>query len=252
MSDAINDQSWTIRLAGDTGLVLEFGNTVEREILDKVTRLDAAIHQAMESGQLIGVLETVPTFRSLAVVLDPRLTTPDTLADEIAQLPVIISSSNNSETRHWKIPVCYGDEYGPDLTEVAKACDLDEQAVIDLHRGETYFVYMLGFQPGFAFLGDTHEKLRLPRRTEPRLRVPAGSVAMANQLTGIYPWDSPGGWHIIGRCPTLLFSGKRHPPAIFRAGDRVSFDAVEQQQYQHLMEAREAGAINLDELRVDV
>ncbi len=243
---------WTIRSAGDTGFVVEFGNTVDRRILERVTNLDSAIHKASKAGKFEGLIETVPTFRSLAVILDPLITTPDRLASEINSLAIDDSIDGNDPNRHWKIPICYGDEFGPDLNSVANACGMDEQAIIDAHLAEVYVVYMLGFQPGFAFMGDTHESLQLPRRSEPRLRVPAGSVAMANQLTGIYPWESPGGWHIVGRCPTPLFSGNNNPPALFRSGDKVSFEAIDLVQYQDLMDARVTGTIDINTMAINV
>lgn len=252
MSESNSDAAWKIRSAGDTGFVIEFGDTIDLAILTKVTNLDRSIKKARADQQLEGLLETVPTFRSLAVILDPHLTTPEKLSNEIAALSVDTGTSDNQDTRHWKLPVCYGDECGPDLQDVAKACGMDEETVINTHLGEVYVVYMLGFQPGFAFMGDINDKLKLPRRSEPRLRVPAGSVAMANQLTGIYPWESPGGWHVIGRCPTPLFSGHNLPPALLRSGDKVSFEAIDIKQYSHLMEARAADQIDIDELRVDV
>ncbi len=252
MSVYNNPAAWTIRSAGDTGFVIEFGDTIDLEILSKVTNLDTAIQKAFADNQLHGLLETVPTFRSLAVILDPGITTPEKLSHEIAALAVNANASHDQETRHWKLPVCYGDEFGPDLLEVAKACDMDEGSVINTHLDKVYVVYMLGFQPGYAFMGDINDALKLPRRSEPRLRVPAGSVAIANQLTGIYPWESPGGWHVIGRCPTPLFSGHEQPPALLRAGDNVSFDAIDIKQYEQLMDARAAGEIRFDELRADV
>ena len=243
---------WTIRSAGDTAIIIEFGDSVDLAILNKVTKLDTAIQKAFADNQLDGLLETVPTFRSLAVILDPGITTPEKLVNKIAALSVDVDASKNQKTRHWKLPVCYGDEFGPDLPEVAEACEMSEETVIKTHLDQTYVVYMLGFQPGYAFMGDINHALRLPRRTEPRLRVPAGSVAIANQLTGIYPWESPGGWHVIGRCPTPLFSGHNQPPALLRSGDKVSFKAIDLKQYKHLMDTRAAGEINLDELRADV
>jgi KipI family sensor histidine kinase inhibitor len=122
--------------------------------------------------------------------------------------------------------VVYGGEDGPDLVDVAHAGGLDPAAVIEAHAGVDYVVYMLGFLPGFPFMGDVPPALRLPRRSEPRVRVPAGSVAIATGLTAIYPWESPGGWHLLGRCPAPLFDPSLNPPALLAAGDRVRFMPV--------------------------
>ncbi len=126
----------------------------------------------------------------------------------------------------------YGAETGPDLSSVAHLTGLTEARVVELHQQTLFKVYMLGFLPGFAFLGDTPPELHLPRRSEPRLRVPSGSVAIAKQLTGVYPWDSPGGWHILGNCPVPLFDGAQNPPALFKAGDSVRFRGIELDEYQ--------------------
>ena len=126
----------------------------------------------------------------------------------------------------------YGAEAGPDLASVAHLTGLAEERVIELHEETLFKVYMLGFLPGFAFLGDTPAELHLPRRSEPRLRVPSGSVAIAKQLTGVYPWESPGGWHILGNCPVPLFDGAQNPPALLKAGDSVSFRGIELDEYE--------------------
>ena len=145
---------WTIRSAGDTAFIIEFGDSVDLAILSKVTKLDTTIQKAFSDKQLEGLLETVPTFRSLAVILDPGITTPEKLVNEIAVLSTDVDAGHDQETRHWKLPVCYGDEFGPDLSEVAKACEMKEDTVIKTHLDQTYVVYMLGFQPGYAFMGD--------------------------------------------------------------------------------------------------
>ena len=144
----------------------------------------------------------------------------------------------------------YGGESGPDLVEVAQLTELDEQEVIALHKGCEFTVYMLGFLPGFAFLGDTPKALHLPRRTEPRVRVPAGSVAIAMQLTGVYPWDSPGGWHILGNCPVALFDGHLDPPALFKAGDSVSFAPIDIDEHAEIRKQVSTDSFDRDSLLV--
>jgi len=228
---------WTALYAGDTTLVLQFGETIERSIVDQVTALDSRIHSAMRNGLLKGVLETVPTFRSLAVVYDPLIMPPCELLPILDSLDVTQESTSGeqgSAQGHWQLPVLYGTDHGPDLQNVSELTGLDSEDVIDLHSSCTYTVYMLGFLPGYAFLGDTPEALYLPRRSEPRLRVPPGSVSIAMQLTGIYPWDSPGGWHIIGNCPVPMFNAQHSPPALLKAGDKVSFTRIDQQQFDLL------------------
>jgi len=199
--------------AGDAALVIEFGDQINQETLHQVSALDAAVQQLAKSGKLKGLVETVPTFRSLALMLDPLVTTPAQTASIIKRIEEP-SGKDQSSGRHWCMPVHYSGKDAPDLDSLASATGLSQDAIIDLHQSTRYSVYMLGFQPGFAFMGDVDAAIQQPRRTEPRTRVPAGSVAIANQLTAIYPWESPGGWHLIGRCPIPLFDASLNPPAL--------------------------------------
>lgn len=232
---------WKALPAGDRVLILEFGQTIEREIVDKVVALNILIHEAMRSGKLDGLLETIPTFRSLALVFDPLLTRHSELSERIRTLQTEPSATSTTVSRHWRIPVHYGGQSGPDLDSVVNLTGLSPDKVISLHQEVQFKVYMLGFLPGFAFMGDTPKALHLPRRTEPRLRVPAGSVAIANQLTGVYPWESPGGWHILGNSPISLFDGRLDPPALFRTGDTVSFHSIDADQWQSIASDVEHG-----------
>ena len=225
--------AWVANPAGDRAIVLEFGHSISRDVVDQVVALDTRLHAAIEAGILEGICETIPTFRSLALVFDPLSTTPDKLLEQIRKLDhTSHAPGEEAAARHWLIPVRYGAECGPDLSSVAHLTGLVEDRVIELHQQTNFKVYMLGFLPGFAFLGDTPAELHLPRRSEPRLRVPAGSVAIAKQLTGVYPWDSPGGWHILGNCPVPLFDGTQNPPALFKAGDSVSFRGIGLDEFQ--------------------
>lgn len=212
--------------AGDAALTVEFGSIIDPTLLAAVNALDAAIQRHRRAGRLPGVIETMPTFRSLTVFFDPLATDRDTLIAALAPLIDTAGRDAAEDGRHWRLPVCYEGEAAADLAEVAAALDLSTDAVVALHSGCEYRVYMLGFLPGFPFMGDLPEALRLPRRTQPRLRVPAGSVAIATGLTAIYPWESPGGWHLLGICPVPLFDARRDTPALLAAGDRVRFVPV--------------------------
>lgn len=228
---------WTAIYAGDTALIFQFGDTIDSAIVEKVNNLDAIIHTAMLAGELEGVLETIPTFRSLAVIYDSSVLPPDKLLERVRTLerkPVSNSDIILHPPRHWRLPVLYGTERGPDLNSVSELTGLSPADVIDLHSSCSFTVYMLGFLPGYAFLGDTPDALYLPRRSEPRLRVPAGSVAIAMQLTGIYPWESPGGWHILGNCPVPMFNARQSPPTLLKAGDKVSFTRIDQNEFDVL------------------
>lgn len=239
-----NSNSWEPHYAGDRCLVLEFGQVIDKSLVDQVVAMNARISAAMLSDEIRGVLECIPTFRSLAVMFDPLSIHPDQLITDLRLLDSKAVTANNTVAKTLYLPVHYGDESGPDLESVATMTGLNKQQVIELHQKTAFSVYMLGFLPGFAFLGDTPSELHLPRRAEPRVRVPAGSVAIAMQLTGIYPWDSPGGWHIIGKCPVPLFDGTLNPPAIFTAGDIVRFRAIDLLEYHSIAEQKNLGTFD--------
>lgn len=229
--------SWQALYAGDCTLILEFGNSIDKQTVRQVNLLDKQLHAAAASGLIVGILETIPTFRSLAVVYEPEAIQPRALLAAIKALKPCTQDNTLEQLkteRAWQLPVLYGTHRGPDIDSVAHLTGLSADEVIALHTSKEYSAYMLGFQPGYAFLGDTPEQLHLPRRAEPRLRVPAGSVAIAKQLTGVYPWESPGGWHIIGNCPVPLFDSELSPPALFRAGDKIRFISVNESEFDML------------------
>ena len=238
------------RAAGDTAVVVEFGSTIERTLLERVSVLDAHVRALAGSGRLPGLVETVPTFRSLALVLDPLVTTPDELLERIAAEPLRDDDSTRVERRVWELPVRYGGESGPDLAELSERADTEPGALVERHTAAPLAAYMLGFLPGFAFLGDIDPLLRQPRRERPRLRVPAGSVAVANALSAVYPWESPGGWHLIGHCPVPLFDAEREVPALLRADDTVRFRAIGAEEHAALREERASGRLDPGRFRL--
>lgn len=232
--------------AGDRALVVEFGNAIDRRLVNSVKHLQNHVDALSEAGSLPGIVETVPTFRSLAIVIDPLVTSVDAVKDYLQHHPPPTETQIESHGKSWRLPVCYEPEYGPDLTSVAQSAGLSEPEVIERHSKQRYSVYLLGFQPGYAFLGDTDSKLQLPRRTEPRVRVPAGSVAIAMKLTCVYPWDCPGGWHLLGRCPVPLFNAKADQPTLFSQNDNVVFESVSATEFQQLAKDKVAGVFNWD------
>jgi KipI family sensor histidine kinase inhibitor len=232
----------------DGALVVELGDAIERPVLEQVAALDAAVLAELGAGRLEGVLETVPSYRSLAILYDPLRTTRAALERRIAPLLDVRRAAAARGARTWRLPVCYGGEHGPDLDAVAAASGLAPGDVVALHAGEAYDVYVLGFLPGFAFMGDVPARIRLPRRADPRTRVPAGSVAIAGQQTAIYPWESPGGWHLLGRCPVPLFDPRRSPPALLAPADRVVFEPVDEARLRALEADLAAGRVAPEEL----
>lgn len=221
---------------GDTALTVEFGNEIDRAVSETVLALDAAL-----AGRRVeGIVETVPTFRSLMIHYDPLAVAPETLTSLVLEL-ITESSSHRPNQRRWQIPACYEPQFAPDLDEVAGLTGLSSAEVVELHSATEFHVYMIGFLPGYPYMGDLPEPLRLPRRHEPRVRLPAGSVAIATAMTAIYPVESPGGWHLIGRSPIKLFDAEWERPSLLLPGDKVRFTPVTVSQYEQIGREVEAG-----------
>ncbi len=230
--------------AGDAAFTIEFGEHIDPALQAAVNALDAAIAREQAAGRLPGLIETMPTFRSLTVFFDPLVTGRVALLQALQPLYAGETRSVPGTGRRWRLPACYDSEAGPDLADTARAVGASIDEVIALHSGAVVRVYMLGFLPGLPFMGDLPDKLRLPRRSQPRVRVPAGSVAIANGLTVIYPWESPGGWHLLARCPVPLFDARRESPALLAVGDQVRFEPVTRAEYLRLEAAIAAGEID--------
>lgn len=230
--------------AGDSALIVEFGNTIDKSLVNAVASLRAHVTQLQESKQLPGVLETVPSFRSLAIIIDPLLTSIDTVQQSLEKHPISTHIENAQAASAWRLPVCYHKEFGPDIDSVAKATGLSSNEVIATHNQTQYQVYLLGFQPGYGFLGDTNPALHLPRRTEPRVRIPKGSVAIAMKLTCVYPWESPGGWHLLGQCPVPMFDAAAARPTLLSPTDTVRFEPVSPTEFETLKNDCERGTLN--------
>jgi inhibitor of KinA len=177
------------------------------------------------------VRDIVPAYRSLTVYFDPLRTDYVGLVDRLTSELDRDTSGPDAGSRLLEIPVCYGGEHGPDLADVAAFARLSESEVVALHSAATYQVFMLGFLPGFAYLGSVDRRIAAPRRPEPRVRVPAGSVGVAGEQTGIYPSETPGGWQLIGRSPLKPFDLAREDPFLLKAGDRVRFRPIEPRQF---------------------
>jgi KipI family sensor histidine kinase inhibitor len=218
--------------AGDRALIVEFGDRVSRELSERVLRLDTIVR----SNLPVGIVETVPTFRSLAIYYDPLLTSRAELQRAIEAL-LDLGDSPRSGTRLWHVPVCYEGEFAPDLAEVSRLTGLTPREVVGLHAGTRFHIYMLGFLPGFPYMGDLPPELALPRRADPRLNVPAGSISIATSLTAIYPYESPGGWHLIGATPIRMFDPERPGPALFAPGDVVRFHPIDAAEYSSIRRA---------------
>jgi KipI family sensor histidine kinase inhibitor len=213
--------------AGDACLILELEARVDPEINDAcIVIADRLIGLGMP-----GVRDVVPTYHTVAVHVDPLRIDRAALATQLEQLAASPHEARTARRARHEIPVCYGDEFGPDLVDVARFSGCQEDDVVRLHCTPTYRVYMMGFLPGFAYLGSVPEPIRMGRLETPRLRVQAGSVATAGLQTGIYPLDAPGGWRVIGRTSVRPFDPARPDPWLFRAGDTVRFVPVSRTAY---------------------
>ncbi|HAA03790.1 MAG TPA: allophanate hydrolase [Syntrophobacteraceae bacterium] len=215
-------------VCGDTGVSIEFGDAIDPAINAGVRRL----FLALKSSRPVGVVDLIPTYRSLFIQYDPwrcsferLLLLVEGAMREGPDLPA-------SDGLVVEIPVCYGNQHGPDLDELAGFQQLSAEEVIRIHSRPVYTVYMIGFTPGFPYLGGLDERLATPRRKEPRRKVPAGSVGIADRQTGIYPLESPGGWQIIGRTPVRLFDLNRPEPFLLSPGDRVRFVPITEDAFE--------------------
>jgi KipI family sensor histidine kinase inhibitor len=222
--------------AGDTALVVEFGERIDRRLSALVLALD----QRLIAANVPGIIETVPTLRSLMIHYDPAVTTHDALEARVAPMLRGLEGTP-AQGRSWTIPVCYEPAVGPDLADVAGRTNRTPDAVAELHSSVRYRVYMLGFLPGQPYMGELPQGLHLPRRENPRTAVPPGSVAIATTMTTIYPLDSPGGWHLIGRTPTRLFDSSREPPVLLAPADDIMFQPISLAEFETLEAAAEAG-----------
>jgi KipI family sensor histidine kinase inhibitor len=218
--------------AGDTAVVVEFGDRIDRVLSDRVLQLA----QRVRAAAFAGVTDIVPTFRSLLLEYDPLVTDGRSVAAAVRSLDAGADEAARRR-RHWTIPASYAPEHAPDLVEVAERTGLTVDEVVALHAGTTFHVYMIGFAPGHPYLGDLPPALALPRRANPRLRVPAGSIAIAMTLSVVHPVDNPSGWHVIGATPVRLFDPACAQPALLAPGDVVSFRPVGVEEYEAVRSA---------------
>ena len=215
---------------GDSAITIEFGNEIDPAINSRVV----AFAQAVADQDWQGIRDIVPTYRSVTIHFDPVLLDSAILVKRLKALPR--PGSGKAETRGalHEIPVLYGGEWGPDLDEIAAFAGLQPAQAIALHASTPYRVYMLGFSPGFPYLGTVPDRLAMPRRATPRTKVPAGSVGIADRQTGIYPTATPGGWQLIGRTPVAMYRKTRSNPCLLKPGDSVRFKPIAQDEFDHL------------------
>ena len=227
--------------AGDSALVVEYGDRID-PVLNRQVR---ELFLALEHAAVPGVVDLVPTYRSLLVCYDPLTLSLDDLRERVLDLDARRGELTLAPPRVIDIPTLYGGDFGPDLGFVARHNGLTEQEVVEIHAGTEYLVYMMGFSPGFPYLGGMSERIATPRLKTPRTAIPAGSVGIAQQQTGIYPVESPGGWQLIGRTPVRLFDPARRPPVLVEAGDYLRFVPIDAATFQEVDDAVRRGTWTL-------
>lgn len=234
----LQDQ-YSIFPLGDAALTIDFGNWINEKINERVLNL----FRTFQKNPLFGMIEAVPAYSSLSVYYDPvklkKRVSPDETAfdhfkSEVEKFMESFPWTETPPSKLVKIQVCYDEEYATDLGRIAEIKKIDREEVIRMHCGQTYRVYMIGFLPGFPYLGTLDEKIAIPRKSQPQI-VAAGSVAIAGRQTGIYPLTSPGGWNIIGRTPLKLFDPYREDPTLLNAGDIVEFYSIEKNEFLNLL-----------------
>ena len=213
---------------GEQALLVNFKQEIEETINQQVIQLD----NALQTAKLPAITFTIPAYCSLTIGYDSNQLDYETLRIVISKIiDTSLENTNQMETRQLTIPVCYDLEYGLDLEEIASEKSITTKEVIQYHSAPNYKVYLLGFLPGFTFMGKISKQLSCSRKKEPRLRVPALSVGIAGDQTGIYPSEVPGGWQILGRTPLPIFDASKKHPFLFQAGDRVQFYPIFKKEF---------------------
>lgn len=232
--------------SGDTALTVQFGTAIDKTLNRRIM----ALSQLISAAQIPGLLEILPTYRSMLIHYNPLIISQ---ADLISRIDPLMDSSvelDEEASAHWQIPICFDEEFAPDLNHVAAAAAMAADDVINTVLHVTYHIYMLGFAPGQPYMGDLPPSLNIPRRENPVPRIEKGSLVTATGLTIIYPFANPTGWHVIGRTPVEIFSLQRENPALFSPGDRVSLTAIDRQRFDDIKARVMKGEDTIDRLRI--
>lgn len=231
------EQEIRILTEGDSSLLIEFGKEISPEVNAKIT----GTVQLLKEQHIEGVLDIIPAFCSLLLNYDPRVISYDELKSRMERLVKLDIKTGEQKKRIYEIPVCYGGEYGPDLENIAEHAGLTVEEVIQIHSSKDYLIYMLGFLPGFCYLGGLDERIHTPRLANPRVKINAGSVGIGGSQTGIYPLDSPGGWQLMGLTPVKTYDPEREIPILVQAGDYIRFVPIDEEEFIRIKELVERG-----------
>ena len=232
----IAENDFTIIALSDAALIINFQDIIDEDISKKVLQA----FQLLTIQKLFGIKDIVPAYNSLTIHYDivtikqksiPGKTAFEILYKQIKKILTNASETGTPLSQTIKIPVCYSEKYALDINDIAKEKKLPVDEIIRLHTAKKYKVYMIGFLPGFAYMGEVDEKIAMPRRVQPRTKVEAGSVGIAGMQTGVYPLDSPGGWQIIGKTPIQLFNKEKNDPVLLQPGDEIEFYSITEDEF---------------------
>ena len=229
---------------GDSAVTIEFGDRIDPDINGMVLALDDIIRSRAPAG----LLETVPTYRSLTVQFDPVETDYEALIRLVNEETKDLAP-RKAVGRRWRVPVVYGGEYGSDLEEVAETHGMTPAQVIEIHSSAIYRIYMIGFLPGFTYLGGLDKRIATSRRVQPRAKIPSGTIMIGGEQAGIAPMDMPSGWHNLGLTPVRPYAPERNPVFLFAAGDEIVFEPVDASRWDALQKAALAGEPVAEEMR---
>ena len=243
MTQTINGTlDFNVHSLGDSAIIVHFGDEIDIAIHNKIKTLTSFL----DKHPIHGMIEYVPSYTSVTIYYDPIEVLKNNtkgnhspyqlISWQLNEIIKTLKKSNESIARKMDIPVCYGGDFGPDLEFVARHHHLTNDEVIKIHSSQQYLVYMIGFAPGFPFIGGMSEQIATPRREKPRIEIPAGSVGIAGNQTGVYPISTPGGWQIIARTPLKLFIPEQNPPSLLQAGDIVTFTPISFEEFTKIQE----------------
>lgn len=226
-----------ILATGDCGVVVEFGNEINETINNKIREYITCLRKR----KVTGISEIIPTFRSILVQYDPRFIRFEEIKQILEEMLEQKEIDEKTTGRVIEIPVCYEGEYAPDIEYVANHAGLTVEEVIQIHTAKEYLIYMLGFLPGFPYLGGLDERIYTPRLEKPRIKIRAGSVGIGGEQTGLYPLESPGGWQLIGTTPVKAYNITKEVPIPYEAGDYIRFRAISIKEFKEIEKQEQDG-----------
>lgn len=221
---------FSIQPLGDTGIIIQFGTEISEAIYQQIRQYVYWLEQSC----IEGIVEWVPAYTTLTVFYRPNIISYDELSQKLLKIGEKIESMPVPDPIVIEIPTLYGKEAGPDIQFVAETNGLSEEEVVKIHSSSDYLIYMIGFVPGFPYLGGMDKRIAAPRKKTPRSRIPAGSIGIAGEQTGIYPLETPGGWQIIGRTPVKLYDPQKQDPILLKAGDYIRFVPITEREYEKI------------------